>query len=392
MEIEFIQSSTKNNSKFVGIKVNNEKVQVFYPEFLNIFSLKLDENGKAKFLLNLIFENSIEVENIVNREFNGQLTVGKNLFYSYYWLIQHKYNEVDLRTTIKVTKNNQNGRINWKKTLNSKFNVYENAIYYLDIFSDNYLKVEDDLVRIYKYCLLKSIKKLGWLFNVSLNSNLDLEIRVNEALSILSNYLKNTNNESEKILLFHLITIVSEEKNTEDINLTLFGTYNFEVIYEIMIYKAFNNVDCIKEYYPSSNWYIENSEYKSSNLRPDAIYVYKNNAILMDAKYYRYGVTKSIEDLPKTDSLQKQLTYKDHIEKNIGLNVQFNTFLLPIIGEESTSSFEYIGYTLPSWRTTNIVYAIGINFNKLCIENGKNSSNGILLIEELLNILNNIKK
>lgn len=392
MEIEFIKSSTKSDSKFVGLKINDEKVLVYYPEFLDIHSLKYNVNEKAKFLIDLIFENSIQEDSLANKEINGKLTVGENLFYSYFWLIQHKYHDIDLRATIKVTKNNQNGRINWRKTLKSSFTIYDNTIYYLNIFSDNTFKVEDELVKIYKYCLFKSIKKLGWLFNITISQNNNLKIRTNEALGILSKYLKNTNNESDRILLFHLITIIGEESNSENLNFTLFGTYNFEVIYEAMIFKSFSNVYRIQEYYPSSKWDLCGNEYKSSNLRPDAIYIYHEKVILLDAKYYRYCITRKVEDLPKTESLQKQLTYKDHIENRVGLEVQFNVYILPMLGDDSTSNFEYLGFTSSSWScNTNIVYAIAVNFNKLCIDIIENKNGSQKLINELLILLGNIK-
>ena len=53
---------------------------------------------------------------------------------------------------------------------------------------------------------------------------------------------------------------------------------------------------------------------------------------ILDAKMYQYGVTKDVRDLPETQSIQKQITYGDHVfntlDKSDNPKVR-NAFILP---------------------------------------------------------------
>ena len=51
----------------------------------------------------------------------------------------------------------------------------------------------------------------------------------------------------------------------------------------------------------------------ASSLRPDTILKRDGATYILDAKMYQYGVTKDVRDLPETQSIQKQITYGDHV-------------------------------------------------------------------------------
>ena len=72
------------------------------------------------------------------------------------------------------------------------------------------------------------------------------------------------------------------------------------------------------KFYPTSIWRLLSGEKTGSKMRPDAIRreEISNNGenklfkyYILDAKYYKYGVSGSFSDLPNTDSVQKQVTY-----------------------------------------------------------------------------------
>lgn len=73
----------------------------------------------------------------------------------------------------------------------------------------------------------------------------------------------------------------------------------------------------ISKFFPNAYWNIQGKvEEDKSKLRPDSILLNSNKVYILDAKYYKYGITGNISDLPHTDSIQKQITYGDHISNN----------------------------------------------------------------------------
>ena len=84
---------------------------------------------------------------------------------------------------------------------------------------------------------------------------------------------------------------------------------------------------------------------------------------ILDAKYYKFGITKKRSDLPHTDSIQKQITYGDHIIANkskyndIDPNNVYNAFILPYdkndIENENyklSHSIEFCGFAESDWK------------------------------------------
>lgn len=115
-------------------------------------------------------------------------------------------------------------------------------------------------------------------------------------------------------------------------------------------------------------------EKEASSLRPDTIRIdpyprtylvddKTKTAYVLDAKYYRYGTTCKMTDLPETTSIQKQITYSAHIEKNIkkagkeNITAIHNAFILPFnknannLGRQE--NLEYIGFSKANWRDEN---------------------------------------
>ena len=104
-------------------------------------------------------------------------------------------------------------------------------------------------------------------------------------------------------------------------------------------------------------------------MRPDAIYKdnINNKLYILDAKYYKFGITKKRSDLPHTDSIQKQITYGDHIKtnsekyNNIDPNSIYNAFILPYdkydIENENyklKENIEYCGFAESDWKEHNL--------------------------------------
>lgn len=142
-----------------------------------------------------------------------------------------------------------------------------------------------------------------------------------------------------------------------------------------------------KKYNPNGFWQLNNQNPRlASSLRPDTILKRNGATYILDAKMYQYGVTKDVRDLPETQSIQKQITYGDHVfnslDKSDNPKVR-NAFILPynkkldcFVNDPNTLKYNdgilaYFGQAYTDWRNAEDpkdyekVYAFGIDFNYL---------------------------
>ena len=119
----------------------------------------------------------------------------------------------------------------------------------------------------------------------------------------------------------------------------------------------------ISKFFPNAYWNIKGKKQEEdrSKLRPDSIYIDRkyNKLYILDAKYYKYGITGNISDLPHTDSIQKQITYGDHISNHYEIygfekNNIYNAFIIPFNRHSepflSEDNMKYMGYANSAWR------------------------------------------
>ena len=138
-----------------------------------------------------------------------------------------------------------------------------------------------------------------------------------------------------------------------------------------------------RQYNPNGYWRLNNQdETKASSLRPDTILKRDGKTYILDSKMYQFGVTHKIEDLPETQSLQKQITYGDYVSKIDKTDKVRNAFILPYDKKKEFNDnidviryrdgdLAYIGEAHVDWRNDKSktdydnIYAYLIDFNYL---------------------------
>ena len=158
----------------------------------------------------------------------------------------------------------------------------------------------------------------------------------NICINILKRELSVSNLDSKKQLLKNMIKFIKFTGDELD-NFKIFeyNTDYFMNIWEDMLSFVFGNENAY-EYYPKAQWnIIGKNNVDTSSLRPDIIFRDKKVVYVLDAKYYKYGVTENILDLPQSSDITKQMLYSSYIvsNKNIyGVNKAFDVFLIPYNG------------------------------------------------------------
>lgn len=124
-----------------------------------------------------------------------------------------------------------------------------------------------------------------------------------------------------------------------------------------------------------------------------------DRCFILDSKYYSYSSKENEDDtedveevsgsIPGSDSIQKQITYAEFIDREINNNSDnkrigkyrfdaadiFNVFILP--AKNKDKKFEYLGYATSEWKDNSknyhYVHAITLDTKFLLTNGNKNS-------------------
>ena len=265
----------------------------------------------------------------------------------------------------------------------------------------------DEISEIYKFCLSKSIDRIGWLFSYTFNIQIQQYKSIKEMIILVRKELSNTFDDIKRQRFEHMLATLSNINSTgiSSKNST-YGIKNYYYVFEKMVNSFFNGIDEkeLSKYNPVGTWHLINCEKQSSSeLRPDTI-VHKTRdgkqyTYILDAKMYKYGglehLDKKIDGLPNTSSIQKQITYGDEVKK-IEKYVR-NAFILPYNKEldrfkygndaimlDKQRNLAYIGFATSSWRKNDddhtYVFSFLIDFNYLLNNYQKKNDNETLIL------------
>jgi len=165
-----------------------------------------------------------------------------------------------------------------------------------------------------------------------------------------------------------------------------------------MIDKVFG-IENKADYFPKTTWTIKNKSYDNASLEPDTIMLLNNNVYVLDAKYYKYGATGRPSDLPKSTSINKQITYGEYIakekqfRKKHGENMHvYNAFLMPFnaLKEKffTNNDLFYIGESTSNWkgndREYERIHGILVDIKYLMKINVRQEENEIQKLAEII--------
>lgn len=249
------------------------------------------------------------------------------------------------------------------------------------------MAASNDLVaEIYKLCLKHSVSKIGWLYNFDFHIEAQQFVSVTEMVSIIKKELDNTFDDIRRMRFNHMLKILNTSEGTKvSSNTYTYGIENYYYVFETMVDMLFDGLDEKKkrQYNPNGYWQLNNQgEKKASSLRPDTILKRDGKTYILDSKMYQFGVTHKIEDLPETQSLQKQITYGDYVSKIDKTDKVRNAFILPYDKKKEfddnidvvryrDGDLAYVGEAHVDWRNDKSktdydnIYAYLIDFNFL---------------------------
>ncbi len=254
------------------------------------------------------------------------------------------------------------GKIDWNKTIKTRqAYVQDGNVFYLDFVTKQNASAENELVTlIHEYCVYESFSKIGWLFTAKLPERPKLKYHEKLFRRVLKEKLKETFNDRDRGLFRNMLAIVDYQGNRESSEYFIYGTYRFEYVWETLIDKVYG-ISGKKDYFPKTEWIMEGESRGNAYLEPDTIMIYKGDIYILDAKYYKYGVTKDLHDLPDSSSVGKQITYGEYVAEQEkfrrihgnSYNV-YNAFLMPFDAMDekwkSGNSILKVGKAVSDWK------------------------------------------
>ncbi len=379
---------------FIGIKFIDGHPHISFPRGYSIS--KSDELVRQD-ILGLIavlhkFSNQSDGESRANDGDNQTSLPILSFQYIIYDFLAHGYyleREIEHKQT-------DHGKINWKRTIQQiQPQVDNDSLVYLNFVTRRSINKSSELTRIHEYCVYESFAKLGWLYISTryMPRKPSICFNRNRFLSILNNALNSTFNTEKKQLLSCMIAIVNSIDQKTSSNNFYYGTTKFEYVWENLIDYVFGESNK-SLYFPHAKWHIiQGNLSESSPLRPDTIMRVDGKLFILDAKYYKFGITGLAKDLPATSSIQKQITYGDYISARQYADKSqiFNAFVMPYKAEPAGNPLKFVSIGTADWInysqvTENYKYVLGILLDTRYIMNNyiRHNSKEILRMSKLI--------
>ena len=367
---KYCKTSTETADLFVGIRFIEGVPEVVFPHGYHL----VDEDKECRkdiFRLIAVLQKFTEhKEGNTSRDTNGIITSLPISSYQYLiqdYLAHGYYTEKEIKYV-----SSQRGKISWKRTIQQEQAQIDNGnVVYLSFqVKTNRINSNNLISKIHKYCVYICFLRFGWLYfdrdyipekpEISFNKKLFLEA--------LLQALNDTYNDQKRKLFQSMINIIKEYEDDIRIKYTAIGVNRFDPIWERLIEYVFGE-DNKDRYFPHATWHIimNGKIEQSSALEPDTIMKNNGKIYVLDAKYYKYGLTGWTNDLPATSSIQKQITYGKHIAEqfdDIDSNEVYNAFIMPF-DAEGGKLLKFVSVGTADWEkynsdTKNYAYVLGM--------------------------------
>lgn len=382
MNKEPIIKKVDKSNDFVGMRIEDGEINIYVPQVF-----RKETNYKRDLLL---FLKSISLIGNPDKEKLNKGSDDTKDFWpinSYLWMIQDYLENGFYYNREKIYTHSFSGKIEWKKTLKQMPIYSDGNIIYDKLVTSKMMASNDLIAQIYKLCLKQSVDKIGWVYNCNFKIEVQQIVSTSEMISVVRKELNNTFDDVKRMRFNHMLKILKTTEGNKMIsNKYTYGIKNYYYVFETMVDKLFDGIKESekKKYNPNGYWQLNNQNPRlASSLRPDTILKRNGTTYILDAKMYQYGVTHNVNDLPETQSIQKQITYGDHVLNTLQNTKVRNAFILPynkkldcFVNDPNTLKYNdgnlaYFGQAYTDWRNTENpkdyekVYAFGIDFNYL---------------------------
>ena len=365
---------------FIGLEFKNGKPHITFPRGYHKSEKDEDVRRDILHLLAILekFNKNKESTDKRNTDDGSDISFPIHAYqYVIYDFLANGYytdKDVEYRTS-------DRGKINWKRTIRKIKPVVDGEnILYLNFVTERSITKSNIITVIHEYCVYESFRVLGWLYLDSAYVPRKPGIKFNRKMfiSLINDALKNTFNNTKKKLFQSMLDIINQANEKAEFPDYTYGVSRFQYVWQNLIDYVMGE-DNKSKYFPHSYWRIidGNRSVKNSALEPDTIMLKDDKVFILDAKYYKFGIVGSAEFLPATSSVQKQITYGEHVATtmNIPGNNIYSAFIIPYDsgadkyldenGNRTDDGLRFVSVGTGDWikygkDTENYKYVLGI--------------------------------
>lgn len=340
LDICSVELDSKSESiSSIGINIIENNIKIIFPRGYDLSNNERNLKKDVLLLINVldkykkrkegkIFDNDKErIASGVGNKFPIKLAI---------WLLIDYENNGIYNKYIHNHRVAKKGNINWASTIKTQMPyLSDNNLVYSDfVVREKNNDLNNKVMHIHKAIIECCINNIGWLYpHINIDRGNKLPFSKSICINILKKELKINNLDSKKQLLKNMINYLELVGNDIDnFKMAEYKTEYFMNIWEDMLNVVFTN-DKVENYYPKAQWNIIGKEsVDTSSLRPDIILRDRKKIYILDAKYYKYGVTNNVLDLPQSSDITKQMLYSSYILSNknkYGIETVYDAFLIP---------------------------------------------------------------
>lgn len=360
-----------DGDRFVGVRADKNNAMVFFPMGYRLPDSEEDIREDILKLIEIIstFNDSKDSllamdKFVATQSVNFPVNAYMNIIR--YFLEQSDY----YKEREQIRKTADKGKIDFPASLrkNVKFFQEDGSPFFDRYTVKGSSPNEKNLItQIHKYCVYEAFSTLGWLFTPHLPADPHIALEPERFLFALRKKLRVTHNDKDKLLFQAMIQMLEYLDSENDNKQYYFGTDRFEYVWEKLIDEVFG-IRGKEEFFPRTKWNLKFNTNKDNHaLEPDSIMMCDDKIYVLDAKYYRYGVTGEPRHLPESSSINKQITYGEYIDNCQALKDKYgelpiyNAFLMPFNRSEnpfhvSGDYFLNIGEATGEWKNDAKLY------------------------------------
>lgn len=362
-------NTNEGTDTFVGIRSDGDQIKVCFPLGYKLGTTEADQKKDVQLLIRVLSRFSGIKEKLLPQLLMSNPETVNFPIQAYMTILDEFYSQGYYTENETVYKVNGNGHKHWPRTVKTQRAYPQNGslIYLTTVAKESRVDSSNYLTKINEFCVDEAYKKIGFLFTANTPRKATVPFDEKRFLMALRDKLHGVNNDKNKALFSSMIDMIQYVGKKGRNARFFFGTNDFEYVWERLIDFNFG-IDNKNYYFPRTSWYLGAAgTHTKSALEPDTIMIADGKVFILDAKYYRYGDSADPKELPRSTSINKQITYGEYVatspkfkDANGQAPPVYNVFLMPFNREgkifPSSTTMRHIGEARGDWKDTGASY------------------------------------
>ncbi len=362
-------NTNEGTDTFVGIRSDGEQIKVCFPIGYKLGATEAEQKKDVQLLIRVLSRFSGIKEKLLPQLLMSNPETVNFPIQAYMTILDEYYSRGYYTENERIFKVNGNGHKSWARTVKTQKAYPQDGsfIYLTTVAQESRVDTANYITKINEFCVEEAYRKIGFLFGQDVPRRSSIPFDEKRFLTALKEKLHSENNNRNKALFAGMMDMIQYVGKKGRNARFFFGTNDFEYVWERLIDFNFG-VDNKNYYFPRTSWYLGAAgKHAKSALEPDTIMKVGEKIFILDAKYYRYGDSKDPKELPKSTSINKQITYGEYVATDPKFKDEsgqappvYNVFLMPFnkCGTvfPSRENMVHIGEARGDWKDSGASY------------------------------------